>query len=99
MPSLSTTSPTDNIRRYYTESFNKITSHAIITDGKSVGNYVGNFKIITDGKSVGNYVGNFKEITDGFIPSVMFPRETFFLARAYPFVLPSVGDFFYLRHN
>jgi len=30
------------------------------------------------------------EIADGFIPSVMFPRETFFLARAYPSVRPSV---------
>jgi hypothetical protein len=30
------------------------------------------------------------EISDGFIPSVMFPRETFFLARAYPSVIPSV---------
>jgi hypothetical protein len=35
--------PTDNIRRYYTESCNKITSHAIITDGFSVGNVVGNY--------------------------------------------------------
>ena len=38
------------------------------------------------------------EISDGFILSVMFPRETFFLARAYPSVrpsvCPSVGVFF-----
>jgi hypothetical protein len=34
------------------------------------------------------------KISDGFIPSVMFPRETFFLARAYPSVRPSVGVFF-----
>jgi len=38
------------------------------------------------------------EISDGFIPSVMFPRETFFLARAYlsvrPSVCPSLGVFF-----
>jgi len=38
------TLPTDNIRLYYTESCNKITSHAIITDGLSVGNAVGTFK-------------------------------------------------------
>jgi hypothetical protein len=30
------------------------------------------------------------EIADGFIPSVMFPRETFFFARVYPSVRPSV---------
>jgi len=30
------------------------------------------------------------EIADRFIPSVMFPRETFFFARVYPFVRPSV---------
>jgi len=30
------------------------------------------------------------EISDGFILSVMFPRETFFLARAYPSIRPSV---------
>jgi len=29
-------------------------------------------------------------VSDGFIPSVMFPRETFFLARTYPSVRPSV---------
>jgi hypothetical protein len=32
------------IHRYHTESCNKITSHATITDGLSVGNAVGNFK-------------------------------------------------------
>jgi hypothetical protein len=30
------------------------------------------------------------EIADGFIPSVMFPQETFFLAHAYPSVRLSV---------
>jgi len=35
--------PTDNIRRYFTESCNTITSHAIITDENSVGNVVGNY--------------------------------------------------------
>jgi hypothetical protein len=34
----------DNICRYYTESCNKITSHAIITDGLSFNNAVGTFK-------------------------------------------------------
>ena len=34
------------------------------------------------------------EIADGFIPSVMFPRETFFFARVYPSVRPSVCVFF-----
>jgi hypothetical protein len=50
--------PTDiNIRRYYTESFNKITSHAIITDGFSVGNYPWNYRRIY---SVSNVpAGNF----------------------------------------
>jgi len=49
--------PTDNIRRYFTESCNTITSHAIITDGISVGNYRLNFRRIY---SVGNVpAGNF----------------------------------------
>jgi len=43
MPYLPTALPTDHIRRYYTESCNKITSHAIITDGFSVGNAVDNY--------------------------------------------------------
>ena len=34
-------------------------------------------------------------ILDGFIPSVMFPRETFFFLRAYPSVIPSVGVFLF----
>jgi hypothetical protein len=78
MPSL----PTDNIRRYYTESCNKITSHAIITDGISVG------------KDVGNYPWNFRRIYS--VGNV--PAGNFFLARAYPSVIPSmcpsVGVFF-----
>jgi hypothetical protein len=36
------------------------------------------------------------EIADGFIPSVMFPRETFFFARVYPSVRPSVCVCFFL---
>jgi len=43
MPYLPMDLPTGNIRRYYTESCNKITSDAIITDGFSVGNAVGNY--------------------------------------------------------
>jgi len=54
---LPTALPTDNIRRYYTESCNKITSHAIITDGLSVGTFKGNYRRIY---SVGNVpAGNF----------------------------------------
>jgi hypothetical protein len=34
------------------------------------------------------------EIADKFIPSVMFPQETFFLARANLSVRPSMGVFF-----
>jgi hypothetical protein len=57
MPSLPTASPTDNIRRYFTESCNTITSHAIITDEISVGTYRLNFRRIY---SVGNVpAGNF----------------------------------------
>jgi hypothetical protein len=81
------TLPTDNIRRYYTESWNKITSHAIITDGLSVGNAVGTFK------------GNYRRIYS--VGNV--PAGNFFLARAYPSILPSVfpsvGGFFYLRRK
>ena len=62
MPSLPTDVPTDIIRRYYTESCDKITSHAILTDG-----------LPTDVTSVITLA-----ITDGITPSVMFPRETFF---------------------
>jgi len=69
---------TDNIRRYYTESCNKITSHAIITDGLSVGNAVGTFK------------GNYRRIYS--VGNV--PAGNFFLARTCPSVLPSVGGFF-----
>jgi hypothetical protein len=59
---LSTALPTDNIRRYYTESCNKITSHAIITDGLSVGNAVGN--------AVGTFKGNYRWIYSvGNIPA------------------------------
>jgi len=74
------TLPTDNIRRYYTESCNKITSHAIITDGLSVGNAVGTFK------------GNYRRIYS--VGNV--PAGKNFLARAYPSVLPSVGGFFFI---
>jgi hypothetical protein len=34
-----------NIRQHFTESCNTITSHAIITDGKSVGNAVGTYRL------------------------------------------------------
>jgi hypothetical protein len=37
--------PTDNIHRYFNESCNTITSHAIITDGNSVGNVVDNYRL------------------------------------------------------
>jgi len=79
---LPTALSTGNIRRYYTESCNKITSHAIITDGLSVGNAVGTFK------------GNYRRIYSfGNVPA-----GNFFLVRAYPSVLPSVfpsvGGFF-----
>jgi hypothetical protein len=53
--------PTDNIRRYFTESCNTITSHAIITDGISVGNVIGNYRLnFRRVYSVGNVpAGNF----------------------------------------
>ena len=74
--------PTDIIRRYFTESCNTITSHAIITDGIAVGNSVGTCRL------------NFRRIYS--VGNV--PAGNFFLARAYPSVLPSVfpsvGGFF-----
>jgi len=53
--------PTNNIHRYFTESCNTITSHAIITDGISVGNAVGNYRLnFRRIYSVGNVpAGNF----------------------------------------
>ena len=99
--------PTDYFRRYFTESCQTITSHAINTDEiyPSVIQYRRNYRqIISVGISqrVGKQLPAMPylptdmpsvitiEIADGFIPSVMFPRETFFLARAYPSVRPSV---------
>ena len=66
--------PTNNIRRYFTESCNTITSHAIITDGIFVGNAVGNYRL------------NFRRIYS--VGNV--PAGNFFLARVYPSVRPSV---------
>jgi len=66
--------PTDNIRRYFSESCKTITSHAIITDENSVGN------------AVGTYRWNCRRIYS--VGNV--PAGNFFLARAYPSVRPSV---------
>jgi hypothetical protein len=70
--------PTDNIRRYFTESCNTITSHAIITDGIAIGTYCLNFRRIY---SVGNVpAGNF--FLARSYPSVrssVFRRWVFFL--------------------
>jgi len=83
MPSLPTDVPTDIIRRYYTESCDKITSHAILTDGRDVGNYPCNYR---RNNSVSNVpAGNF--FLARAYPSVC------------PSVFPSVGCFFYLRQN
>jgi hypothetical protein len=74
--------PTNNIRRYFTESCNTITSHAIITDGISVGNAVGNYRL------------NFRRIYSvGNVPAGNF----FFGARVSvckTVSVPSVGVFF-----
>jgi hypothetical protein len=79
--------PTDNIRRYFTESWNTITSHAIITEGNSVGNAVGNYRL------------NFRRIYSvGNVPAGNF----FFGARlsvCKTVGVPSVGVFFYLRQT
>jgi hypothetical protein len=78
MPSLPTASPTDNIRRYFTESCNTITSHAIITDEISVGTYRLNFRRIY---SVGNVpAGNFF-LARAYLSvrSSVFRRWVFFL--------------------
>jgi hypothetical protein len=104
--------PTDNIRRWFTESCQTITSHAIINDENisSMITYRRIYRWIisvgisqrvatqlppmpylpTDNSSVITV-----EISDGFIPSVMFPRETFFFV-ARVSVCKTVGGWFFL---
>ena len=77
-----TTLPTDNIRRYFTESCQTITNHAIITDGIYVG------------KSVGNYRWNCRRI---YFVSNVPAGNSFFGARVSvckTVGVPSVGVFF-----
>jgi hypothetical protein len=69
MPYLPMDLPTDIIRRYYTKSCYKITSHAILTDGRTDGYYLSvlhrelrqnykpchTYRRIADEHDVGNY--------------------------------------------
>jgi len=100
--------PTDNIRRWFTESCQTITSHAIITD-RNIPSMITYRRIYRRIISVGisqrvatqlppmPYLPSVitVEISDGFIPSVMFPQETFFFGACVS-VCKTVGGWFFL---